>query len=77
LIDTKYTRDRRLRLAGVEQRADAPSASGLDGGHDDRQETEAEIVDQDGGYRRIHGLAEPSSGRVVCVTRVLSVRAIA
>jgi hypothetical protein len=30
LIDTKYTRDRRLRLAGVEQRADAPSASGLD-----------------------------------------------
>jgi hypothetical protein len=47
------------------------------GGHDDRQETEAEIVDQDGAYRRIHGLAEPSSGRVVCVTRVLSVRAIA
>jgi len=45
--------------------------------HDDRQETEAEIVDQDRAFRRIHGLAEPSSGRVVCVTRALSVRAIA
>lgn len=45
--------------------------------HDDRQETEAEIADQDGAFRHIHGLAELSSGRVVCVTRALSARAIA